>query len=220
MNPSPLPARAQPAHPVPAAQRAQAAHPVVPAAVRRAAEYPLVARARAGDMHAFALLIGQHRPRMLHWMTLMLGDRHEAEDAVQLICLAAYRAIGRFRGDCLFSSWLFRIGQRLADHARVQRRRRLSVEVDAALAPEPLAGAEAEPEVLLAGQQTALRLLAGLARLPAPTRQALLLYGVEGSSYAQIAHVQQCPVSTVRSRIHAGRCRLAAGLEQEPFKRP
>jgi RNA polymerase sigma-70 factor (ECF subfamily) len=65
-----------------------------------------VARCRQGETEAFSVLVRRHQKKMLNIAFRMIGDYDEACDVVQEAFLSAYRAIGKFRGDARFSTWL------------------------------------------------------------------------------------------------------------------
>ena len=62
-----------------------------------------------GDTEAFAILVRRHQKRMINIAYRMVGDYDEACDVVQESFLCAYRAIGKFRGDARFATWLYGI---------------------------------------------------------------------------------------------------------------
>ena len=62
-----------------------------------------------GDTEAFAVLVRRHQKRMINIAYRMVGDYDEACDVVQESFLCAYRAIGKFRGDARFATWLYGI---------------------------------------------------------------------------------------------------------------
>src|SRR6202050_5201993 len=67
----------------------------------------LVQRAQAGDEQAFATLFQMHQKRVYSVCLLMTKDVAEAEDLSQEAFLQVFRAIGSFRGDAAFSTWLY-----------------------------------------------------------------------------------------------------------------
>ena len=90
---------------------------------------PLVRRAQRGDRLAFERLVDRHQHRLFTLAARTLGSRNEAEDAVQEAFLRAWRNLGSFRGDALFSTWLYRICVNAAHDLR-ERRVPEPVEVD------------------------------------------------------------------------------------------
>jgi RNA polymerase sigma-70 factor (ECF subfamily) len=100
-------------------------------------------------------------------------------------------------------AWLFRIVRnRCIDEHRRARRSTIRLEDcgEIAAADDPAASARAEEALRLLGE------------LPAPLREALWLRAVGGRSYAEIAALQDVPIGTVMSRLHAARARLAKKL--------
>ena len=70
----------------------------------------------------FAAMVRAHRPRILRFLTGMVGDRDAAEDLTQECFLRAHQASGEFRGGAAFSTWLIRIAINLAtDYQRSRR---------------------------------------------------------------------------------------------------
>src|ERR1700747_586909 len=69
----------------------------------------LVRRAQLGDEQAFATLFQQHKSRVYSVCLLMTKDVGEAEDLTQEAFLQVFRAIGSFRGEAAFSTWLYRV---------------------------------------------------------------------------------------------------------------
>src|SRR5688572_10943747 len=86
----------------------------------------LVRRARDGYLDAFEELVRHHQGRAYTIAVRMLGDAHEAEDAVQDAFVDAWRGLHRFHGDAAFGTWLYRI---VVNRCLATRRRRRPVPV-------------------------------------------------------------------------------------------
>src|SRR5687768_16781518 len=87
----------------------------------------LVARARAGDLDAFGALVTRHQHRLVNFVRLMMSsaaDRDAAEDVAQEAFLRAYRALGQFRGQSTFRTWLYQIATNVARTHSARRRDR------------------------------------------------------------------------------------------------
>lgn len=69
----------------------------------------LVRRSRGGDPAAFEALVDRHYPACLRYAFRMLGDRMDAEEAVQDAFVRAHRALWRYRERDQFRAWLLRI---------------------------------------------------------------------------------------------------------------
>jgi len=165
-------------------------------------EAAIVQRARQRDEAAFALLVDRYGQMVLSLTFSSTQNPVEAEDLAQETFLVAWRSLPRFRGDAAFSTWLYGLARsRCADHARrAAVRPRLARHASTTLEP-----AAADPTV----SGTAGAILRAAAALPLIQRQAVLMRDVQGLTYDEIAAVQGVPVGTVRSRIAAGRSRIA-----------
>jgi len=151
------------------------------------------------------------------------GNRADAEDLVQDAALLAFRAFDSFEPGTNFKAWFFRI---LTNCYFSKRRREKSRPVAADLDNTPdlyLYARSAETGFPIAGPDPAAQLLdtlgtervaAAIARLPEEYRVVSTLYFMEDFSYEEIARVLQCPVGTVRSRLHRGRKMLQKSLWQ------
>ena len=74
-------------------------------------ETETVARARTGDREAFDALVLAHRPAMERFCKRFLADASKAEDATQEVFLRAWEKLAGFRGECSFSTWLYRVAR-------------------------------------------------------------------------------------------------------------
>jgi RNA polymerase sigma-70 factor (ECF subfamily) len=148
-------------------------------------------------------------------------DRTEAEDLVQDAALLAYRAFGTFQPGTNFKAWFFRILTN-AFYSRHRKEKHekanLSTEDVPALylyrktAEAGLQGPESDPALAIMDRLDTERVNEALDTLPEDYRAVATLYFIEDFSYQQIAQVLECPVGTVRSRLHRGRRMLQKAL--------
>jgi RNA polymerase sigma-70 factor (ECF subfamily) len=170
----------------------------------------LVARVQQGDKRAFEVLVRKYQHRIYSLVSRFVRDADEVQDVVQEAFIKAYRALGAFRGESAFYTWLYRIAINTAKNHLLSRARRppgVDIEVEDA---EYLEGAGAlrdiaDPESQLATEQLRQVIDAAIRALPEELRTALTLREFEGLSYEEIAEVMRCPVGTVRSRIFRAR---------------
>ncbi len=170
----------------------------------------LVERVQRGERGAFDLLVMRYQHKVLKLIMRYVHDAHEAEDIAQEAFVKAYRALGSFRGDSAFYTWLYRIAINTAKNALVASRRR-PMDYDLDLQdPEKydlharLAESET-PEGLLLTDEIRDTVNQAIDHLPEDLRTAIVLRELDGLSYEEIAQTMDCPVGTVRSRIFRAR---------------
>lgn len=180
----------------------------------------LVERVRKGDTQAFDLLVRKYRHKIVGLISRYVHDWSECEDVAQETFIRAYRAIGAFRGESAFYTWLYKIAVNTAkNHLVAQGRRPPAEDIDADTAVQVDAGArlrdEATPEHELARQQMEQTVFSTVEALPEELRVAITLREVDGLSYEEIAERMGCPIGTVRSRIF--RAREAIDIKLRPL---
>ncbi len=170
----------------------------------------LVRRVQRGERAAFDLLVRRYQHRVIKLVARLLRDPAEAEDVAQEAFVKAYRAIGSFRGDSAFYTWLYRIAVNTARNAMASRQRR-PLDYEADLGEGQQAALESRlrhvdtPEAAALSGEIQATVDRAVAELPEDLRTAILLREVEGLSYEEIAAAMDCPVGTVRSRIFRAR---------------
>ena len=169
----------------------------------------LVERARAGDVDSFGLLVDRYYGDCTRFARRMLGNRHDAEDALQEAFVNAYRGLGRYREQDAFRSWLYRIVtnecRRLA--ARRWRHERRLVHDQAAIERAP--GRVEDGAGDLSDQ-----LQASLERLEPLLREAFLLKYGEGLEYVEMTRMTGASVPALKMRVKRARERLRPMLER------
>ncbi len=186
----------------------------------RSVDQKLVIRVQKGDKTAFDLLVRKYQHKVSNLVARYVRDRGEAEDVAQEAFIKAYRAIGGFRGDSAFYTWLYRITVNTAKNYLDSQGRRppnSDLELDGAELIES-GGAlrdQATPERSILTEEIAATVHRVIKALPADLRAAITLREIEGLSYEEIAQVMDCPIGTVRSRIF--RARDAIDKELKPL---
>lgn len=174
------------------------------------ADEALLVLYRQGDPHAARALTERLVPGLLGYATRLLGERSEAEDAVQDAMLRLWRAAPEGRaGAPWLRAWLFRVVGNLCIDRHRRARRRPALPLEGAAEPEGRAAAGEE----LALQAERMRALdAALAALPDRQRQAVVLRHIEGMTNPEIADILQIGVAAVESLTARGKRALAAAL--------
>jgi RNA polymerase sigma-70 factor (ECF subfamily) len=172
-----------------------------------AREAELIEQAKKGDGAAFGLLIRQHQRRIYACAVQMLGDRGEAEDAVQETFLRAYRAIDRFDGRAELSTWLYRICINVSLNALRRRKRVDAADVNDPRAADPSQGMT-DPRHGAQATQLYGRLATALDALSPSLRATVVLVLIEGVPQKEAATALGCSEGTIAWRVHEARRRL------------
>jgi RNA polymerase sigma-70 factor (ECF subfamily) len=189
----------------------------------RNVDQELVARVQRGDKQAFDILVGKYQQKLANLVGRYIQDPVETMDVTQEAFIKAYRALGNFRGESAFYTWLYRIAINTAKNFLVaQGRRPPGVDVDAEAAEQMDTGVRlkeyATPENHLLKDEIAFTVHQAIEELPEDLRTAITLRELEGLSYEEIANAMSCPVGTVRSRIF--RAREAIEKKLRPLLEP
>ena len=173
------------------------------------ADQQLVQRAQRGDLRAFDLLVLKYQGRIAALVSRYVSDAGEVEDLTQEVFIKTYRALGKFRGDSAFYTWMYRIAVNAAKNHLVAKGRRpgadATIEDAEGLDEGGLLSESASPEALAMGGELAEVVESAWNALPDELKAALMLREFDGLSYDDIADVLGCPVGTVRSRIFRAR---------------
>jgi RNA polymerase sigma-70 factor (ECF subfamily) len=170
----------------------------------------LVRRAQRGERGAFDLLVLRYQHKVVKLVARLLRDPTEAEDVAQDAFVKAYRALGSFRGDSAFYTWLFRIAVNTARNSMAARQRRpLDYEADLGENEQSVVESRMRhsdtPEAAALTDEIHRTVNRAVEALPEDLRTAIVLREIEGLSYEEIAAAMDCPVGTVRSRIFRAR---------------
>ena len=167
----------------------------------------LVALSMSGDSESFNQLILRWERPIYALAYRTLGREEEARDVVQETFLRAFRGLKNFRGQAKFSSWIYRIALNLCrDWIRRKRRTPVSQlpdDVDLSeLAAEQ--GPSESVEDLVARRELSAVVEEAMALLPEEQRTAVILKEYHGMTFQEIADLQGCPLSTVKTRLYQG----------------
>ncbi len=181
----------------------------------------LLGAARAGDAEAFRALFTPDLDLAWRMALRITGEPASADDALQEGLISAYRALDRVEPRNL-RGWFVRIVQNAARDTVRRERRHPTIHIQTQEeegggaerrgVTEPSAGRASDPAGVVEGRELATQLRAALREIPEERRTAILLFDVDGYTYAEIAEITASSLGTVKSRISRGREELRSLL--------
>jgi RNA polymerase sigma-70 factor (ECF subfamily) len=172
----------------------------------------LVSAARDGDAHAVDALVKATYADTYTLALRLTGDEEDASDVVQEAYLRAYRALGGFRGDAQFTTWLYRITANCAA-TTLLRRRRSRTEPLSEDAPVVDLRVDRDPEWRAATGDQREAVAAALGRLPTRLRQVIVLRDIYDLPHSAIAAELGISEAAAKVRLHRARRRLKESLD-------
>jgi len=171
----------------------------------------LVPRIQAGDLRAFETLYRKYKDELYRTALGITRDRGAAEELLQDCFLRVYDNIDRVDGYSSLRPWLHRIIVNLSYNWAAKKRLRL-VAFDEAF-DRFLSVPRSSPERAYERRQVIEVVDEAIKTLAMPQRVVVVLFYLQGFSLAEIAYVLDCPVGTVKSRLHNARKALKRRLQ-------
>jgi RNA polymerase sigma-70 factor (ECF subfamily) len=168
-----------------------------------------VERVLAGDISAFEGIVHRWQAPMINLAYRFCQDRGRAEELAQEAFLRAYRGLGQWRKDAVFSTWLFALATNLY---RSELRRIPAQTVSLDDIAEPADGRSSDGGLEDRNRDVAVRRAVGA--LPAKYREALILFYFHDMDVATAARSLSLPEGTVKARLSRGRDILRGKLPQ------
>jgi len=182
----------------------------------------LIERFLEGDEGAFNRLVLKYQTKVYNLCYRVMGDPHEAQDMAQEVFMTAHKSLKDFRGESLFSTWIYRV---TVNHCKnrikflARRRYYHSTSMD-----QPIEADEGDiyfepedeapsPEAEMASQQVQHMVQEAINSLDPDHRMAVILRDIQELSYEEIAETLDIRVGTVKSRIHRARNELKKKLQ-------
>jgi RNA polymerase sigma-70 factor (ECF subfamily) len=170
-----------------------------------------VRRLQQGETNTFEILVRRHQKTIFNLVYRMLGDYDEAAEIAQEAFLSAYRAIGGFRGDANFSTWLYRIA---LNHATTRRKsmahwQQHTVPIETT---EPVGDNHLDPAAMVEQKEIQERVQKALNSLEPDDAAIILLKDLQDMPYEEVARILEIPLGTVKSRLHRARQALKSQL--------
>lgn len=163
-------------------------------------------RSQAESLETFELLVKNHRAAFERLARRLTHDAEDAQDLLQETLVDAYRAFHRFRPDSHFYGWVARIMTN--NHLdRIRRKYHPTVSLEQATLGDgtetlELPDHSTNPEHLVLHDELDHPIRSALEALQPIHRATVMLCDVEGATYEEAARAEECPVGTIRSRLH------------------
>ena len=189
----------------------------------------LMKRAQSGDDEAFSSLVEIFEKFVyntaLRYLSAAAQPTEAADDIAQNTFIKAWRSLSSFRGECLFSTWLFRIAANSArDYIRHKNRHQTvsltSSEEDDDDNKEwdvPVTSGDTVPESSLEKKELILGVRRAIEQLPEDQRAVVVMRDIHELPYKTIADTLGIELGTVKSRLNRGRANLKTILKNGNF---
>jgi len=163
-----------------------------------------------GDLEKFAVIVQNFQQSIFRYCYRLLGNKHDAEDAVQDILVKAYQSIHRYKPTASFSSWLYRIaGNHCLNLLRRRRIHRLALRI---LRPDSdVPGAEQEFEE----QLYSYPLAAALSRLSPEDRNLLVLRVFEQRTFVEMSGILGISSNALHKRMEKIKSKVRESMTKE-----
>lgn len=174
----------------------------------------LVRMVLGGNTDAFGEIVAKYEKRIFNLALRYCGDSQEAEDLTQESFLRIFKALPSFRGEALFSTWVYRIVTNVCLDSLRRKKKRPEPILDQPLTTDSgelereLASPDPGPAHYAEVAERTEIIRREIASLREPYRSAIILRDLEGLSYEEIAEILNVSPGTVKSRIHRARMLL------------
>jgi RNA polymerase sigma-70 factor (ECF subfamily) len=171
----------------------------------------LVEACRGGDKSAFDLLVERHRRQVYQVCYRFVGNHEDASDLAQDVFIRAYRALGTFKGQSAFGTWLYRVAVNVCLN-RVSARQP---------AIEPLDGHEHQdkrserPDAAVLRDERARSVRRAIARLPKKQRATMILRMYHELPHEHIAAILGSSVGAVKANFFHALANLKKLLKED-----
>jgi|TARA_B100001142_G_scaffold63077_1_gene62309 RNA polymerase sigma-70 factor (ECF subfamily) len=173
----------------------------------------LVKKSQLGDKSAFEELVKRHQELVFSLSFKLTGNRELANDVAQEAFIRAWKAIGKFRGDSTFGTWIYRITVNTAWTLRKKAKKHYSLNIEDTQEPV-VVDEKKDPELVAINSDLSLVLRKALNQIPLEQRIIVELKNIEGRSHKEIADYLDISVTAAKVRLHRAHQKLRNILEE------
>lgn len=174
----------------------------------------LIQRSQQGDRDAFDALVRKHEQRAYQFAFRLTQNPDEASDVVADAFVRVFNALHNFKGNSLFTTWLYRIltncyldlrkRERIRQHESLEQ----TLQTDSGEVSRQLEDTREGPDDTAVRMERDVVLQKAIGRLPEYQQAMILMFHVEMLSYEEIAEALDLPLGTVKSRLNRARLSL------------
>lgn len=180
-----------------------------PLTVAEDADHVLMRRIAAKDAAAYRELVGKYLNFCVRFAERMTGNRQDAEEIAQDVCLKVWNEAARWEPQAKFSTWLYRVvTNRCIDYKR-------RIVPFAPIDAETMADTAPSADATMMREQQAARVRAALDALPERQRAAVVLSYYEGISNQQAAEAMELQLGAFQQLLFRARQNLKESLSGE-----
>jgi RNA polymerase sigma-70 factor (ECF subfamily) len=169
----------------------------------------LITQARTGDEAACEKLLNLYKGRIFSFVYRMVRNYHDAEDITFDTFVKCFRYLSRFDTSKKFTTWLFTIAHNTTRDFFRKNKQEYEYFDETHAAPDDLAGEYEKKRKLERIEQC-------LAQLPPIDRELVILFHHEEHTYQEISSILDLPITTIKTRLHRARKKLALLVQQKP----
>lgn len=182
-------------------------------------ERNLVERAKSGDIEAFEQLIISCEKKVFNIAYRMIGNYDDANELAQEVFLKAFRSIKKFKGDSLFSTWIYKITANVCLDELRKRKKKVVISLDQDIelnegeVKRQIPDDAPTPDLEVESNEIKSAVNESIQQLPEDYKSVIILRDIQGFSYTEISKIVNCPEGTVKSRINRARQALKKILQ-------
>ncbi len=188
----------------------------------REEERILIERCKNNEEGAWDELVSRFEKRVFNFAYRITGRYDEAEDIAQEAFIRVFNSIQTFRGDAVFTTWIYRIitNVYLDERKRSKSHRQISLDDNIELEENSVArqfeDEGPKPADIVENKERDSAVQRAINSLPDHQKIIVTLYHIQDLSYEEIAEILRHPIGTVKSRLNRARLALKEKLETEP----
>ena len=170
----------------------------------------LAGKAASGDADAFETLVLKYEKNIYYIALRMMPSAEDAKDVSQNVLIKIYNNLSNFKGDSLFSTWIYRITVNtcIDEIRKYKRKNEVSIDDEDKGVGRNIQDSALSPEQNIIASEGLNAILETVKELPEEYSTVITLRDIQGFAYSEIADITECSLGTVKSRISRARGKL------------